>query len=129
MAGMMKHKKPRKFSQASMKSFTKKKPVPEPEDIFIFDSVEEKEMYERLKQQAIEEANLRKEALNHKFIKGKKYFISDKGNYKPEDNESFVFIYLKKQGRHHVFQHAAGGWLTTRTDQQLIGKKIQEVKP
>ena len=53
--------------------------------------------------------------------------MSDRGNFREQDNESRVFIYQGKQGKHHMFRHLAGGWLTTRTDVQLIGKKIEEV--
>ena len=32
-----------------------------------------------------------------------------------------------KQGKHHCFKETSGGWSRTYTDQQLIGKTIQEV--
>ena len=121
MTGMMKHKKACTFSQASMRQLI----PPKPEDIFT--SNEEHTLQERLARQAFEEAELRNKILNRKFTIGKKYFLIDKGNSKPQDNESHVFTYQGKQGKHHVFKHLLGGWITTRTDAQLIGKTIQEV--
>ena len=46
-----------------------------------------------------------------------------------ENNErSYVYRYVGKQGIHHCFREIHGGWSRTFTDPQLIGKKIQEVK-
>ena len=51
---------------------------------------------------------------------------SSSTGYKP-DNDGYKFYYEGKQGIHHVFREVIGGWITTRTDAQLIGEKIQEV--
>ncbi|MBQ3347097.1 MAG: hypothetical protein II876_04815 [Synergistaceae bacterium] len=39
----------------------------------------------------------------------------------------FVFRYERKEGIHHMFREATGGWRRTYTEAQLIGKKIKEV--
>ena len=71
------------------------------------------------------------------FEIGHFYFIKDKiktGMLKAGDTflnvstgYGCVFIYLGKQGKHHVFKSVRGGWSRTYTDAQLIGKLIQEV--
>lgn len=43
-------------------------------------------------------------------------------------DNSYVFRYVGKQGIHHCFREARGGWSRTYTDAQLIGKSIQEVE-
>ena len=40
---------------------------------------------------------------------------------------SYRFIYLHKNGKHHVFREINGGWTRTYTDAQLVGKRILEV--
>ena len=68
------------------------------------------------------------------FSKGKRYFIFDSGNgkgeadyIKPETGKGCIFVYLRKEGKHHIFREERGGWIRTYTDIQLIGKNIQEV--
>lgn len=69
------------------------------------------------------------------FIQGKRYRIWDSDNGGKSDSDYFnpltgkgcVFIYLRQEGKHHVFREERGGWTRTYTDVQLIGKKIQEV--
>ena len=41
--------------------------------------------------------------------------------------DGFIFRYERKEGIHHIFREAAGGWLRTYTDAQLVGKNILEV--
>ena len=43
------------------------------------------------------------------------------------DERDYTFIYLRKEGIHHVFREINGGWTRTYTDAQLVGKKIIEV--
>ena len=69
----------------------------------------------------------------HSFILGKRYYIQE-GNpspyefeFNPLNGKGCIFIYLRKEGKHHVFREERGGWTRTYTDVQLIGKKIQEV--
>ena len=70
------------------------------------------------------------------FYNGKRYFIFDSGNgkdevnyiIKPETGKGCIFVYLRKEGKHHIFREVRGGWIRTYTDIQLIGKHIQEVK-
>ena len=72
---------------------------------------------------------------NYSFLKGHRYYISDSnvfddsGDMKPETGKGCVFIYLRKEGKHHLFKEECGGWSRTYTDIQLRGKKIKEVKP
>ena len=40
-----------------------------------------------------------------------------------------IFMFLRKEGIHHVFREVRGGWTRTYTDAQLVGKNIQEVEP
>ena len=70
------------------------------------------------------------------FKKGHKYIVSlpyaknqqiSKGGVNNTE-KGFVFVYERKEGRHHIFRESIGGWLRTYTDNQLIGKKITEVK-
>ena len=69
------------------------------------------------------------------FSKGKRYFIFDSGNAKgeadyirPETGKGCIFVYLRKEGKHHFFREERGKWIRTYTDIQLMGKNIQEVK-
>ena len=94
---------------------------------------------ERLEQKARELAQLRA-MMKHSFSAGLSYFICDKENpkcdsddfasndMKPETGKGCIFIYLRKEGRHHMFREKRGGWIRTYTDTQLMGKKIKEVK-
>lgn len=69
------------------------------------------------------------------FIQGKKYLILDTGNaVKPKEDflnpttgKGCTFIYLRKEGKHHIFKEERGGWTRTYTDNQLIGKHVKEV--
>ena len=69
------------------------------------------------------------------FVIGKCYKIFTASPYANNErhsqgtvwDKSFTLRYEGKQGIHHVFREVIGGWITTRTDQQLIGKKIMEV--
>ena len=71
-----------------------------------------------------------------KFSKGKRYLIFDSYNgkdevgyiIKPETGKGCIFVYLRKEGKHHIFREERGGWIRTYADIQLIGKNIQEVK-
>ena len=69
----------------------------------------------------------------HSFILGKRYCIQE-GNpspyefeFNPLNGKGCIFIYLRKEGKHHVFREERGGWIRTYTDNQLIGKYIKEV--
>ena len=66
--------------------------------------------------------------IKHKFTCGRKYSIrgKEKDTFK-ECEADCVFIYLRKEGRHHLFMAEGGGWTRTYTDAQLIGKHIKEV--
>ncbi len=71
------------------------------------------------------------------FIQGHSYIITASPRKKikpimgivdgPCWDRDYVFIYLRKDGKHHVFKEARGGWTRTYTDAQLVGKKILEV--
>ena len=68
------------------------------------------------------------------FSKGKRYFIFDSGNAKgeadyirPETGKGCIFVYLRKEGKHHIFREERGKWIRTYTDIQLMAKNIQEV--
>ncbi len=131
MTGMMKHRSPRKFSQAALRNVTQQKLMPRVEDLFdIIETPEEKAMRKRLHEKALKEAKLHSEILNHKFTIGKKYVVRDFAKAAKDSaltDKDEPFIYLGKQGKHHIFRHVAGGWTRTFTDPQLIGKFIQEV--
>ena len=81
----------------------------------------------------------RQKALQHHFTEGKCYRIfggSCLGSYDrktPSHGTSWerdcIFMFLRKEGIHHVFRSVKGGWTRTYTDAQLIGKNIQEVEP
>ena len=45
-----------------------------------------------------------------------------------DPEEGYAFIYLRKEGIHHIFQEAKNGWLRTYTDAQLVGKFVDEVR-
>ena len=65
------------------------------------------------------------------FISGSIYHIIDKGGQSKYDERSIFnsdYVYIGKNGKHHVFKNTLGNWLRTYTDFQLIGKTIQEVK-
>lgn len=70
-----------------------------------------------------------------KFIHGKKYCIIETGNsvkprgdlLNPTTGKGCIFIYERKEGKHHMFREERGGWTRTYTDNQLIGKHVKEV--
>ena len=69
-----------------------------------------------------------------KFSNGRRYFIFDSDNgkgesdyIKPESGKGCIFVYLRKEGKHHIFSEERGNWIRTYTDVQLMGKHIQEV--
>ena len=45
-----------------------------------------------------------------------------------DPEEGYAFIYLRKEGIHHIFREAKNGWLRTYTDAQLVGKFVDEVR-
>ena len=48
--------------------------------------------------------------------------------FNPQYGTLCVFRYEGKAGIHHCFREERGGWTRTYTDQQLLGKKIEEVQ-
>ena len=73
------------------------------------------------------------EKIHFTFSKGKRYFIFDSDNgrgeadyIKPETGKGCIFVYLRKEGKHHIFREERGKWIRTYTDVQLMGKHIQE---
>lgn len=76
----------------------------------------------------------RPQTKTYSFEKGHCYSIVD-GGWKnkacdlisPISGWNCVFKYKGKEGIHHVFTEARGGWTRTYTDAQLIGKLIKEV--
>ena len=81
------------------------------------------------------ELNERQKSIPKHFVEGKCYKIYDKGsNYKKTSLSGTtwdcdcIFMFLRKDGIHHVFRDVKGGWTRTFTDAQLCGKKIQEVE-
>lgn len=73
--------------------------------------------------------------VSHSFVKGACYSIFDSGNGTKDTYESMnpttgkgcIFIYIRKDGKHHIFREQRGGWTRTYTDVQLMGKHVQEV--
>ncbi len=62
------------------------------------------------------------------FLEGHCYSIySSQYGSSAAFERSYCFIFLRKEGIHHVFREAHGGWTRTYTDPQLIGKEIREV--
>ena len=61
------------------------------------------------------------------FVRGKRYEIRGSMRGSREADASWmshtVVTYLRKEGSHHVFR-GPGGWLTTWTDAQLVGKRV-----
>lgn len=87
----------------------------------------------REEQKAREREELRKKMF-HSFTAGKGYLIFDSDNakgdseyMKPETGKGCIFVYIRKEGKHHVFSEKRGGWIRTYTDIQLMGKNIKEV--
>ncbi len=82
----------------------------------------------------------RQKSLHKHFTKGKCYRIYYDGYQNSYDRkflstgtssweQSCIFMFLRKDGIHHVFREVRGGWIRTYTDAQLVGKNIQEVEP
>ena len=46
----------------------------------------------------------------------------------PKSGNFCIFKYIGQSGIHHKFIETKGGWTRTYTNQQLIGKKIEEIK-
>lgn len=73
--------------------------------------------------------------VSHSFVKGACYSIFDSGNgtkdtyetMNPTTGKGCIFIYIRKDGKHHIFREQRGGWIRTYTDVQLMGKHVQEV--
>ena len=77
-------------------------------------------------------ATVKAPATRAAFIQGHSYRIwaeTREGKPSKYENEDrlCVFVFLRKEGKHHVFREARGGWTRTYTDAQLVGKKILEV--
>ena len=82
----------------------------------------------------------RQKAIQRHFIEGKYYKIYGSGQLGSHvrKTSSFgsttweydcIFMFLRKEGIHHIFREIRGGWTRTYTDAQLVGKNIQEVQP
>lgn len=75
----------------------------------------------------------RKSVPDFSFNKGSRYRICDSelgfagDTFNPLTGNGCVFIYLRKDGKHHIFREQRGGWTRTYTNVQLMGKKIKEV--
>ena len=113
---------------SEVNNYNKLKPAPKPDDLFTPDkNFDVTKVRQRLDKQKAEDAKKRKEALNHKFIHGNKYFIHDSSVTNSWEKDAYIFTYQGKQGKHHVFRETRGNWTQTYTDAQLVGKKVQEV--
>ena len=81
----------------------------------------------------------RQKAIRRHFTEGKCYRIFggvQPGSYNKKAvstgtswERDCIFMFLRKDGIHHVFREVRGGWTRTYTDAQLVGKNIQEVQP
>ena len=83
----------------------------------------------------------RQRAIQQHFTEGKCYKIYGGGQLGSYDGRKVsassgatwerdcIFMFLRKDGIHHVFREVRGGWTRTYTDAQLVGKNIQEVQP
>ena len=103
--------------------------------IFAFLKAQDWDRIEFLKAQKVAEKIKGK---HFDFAEGKCYRIFDTRNPKTcavqkvsspvgqSWEKEFIFMFLRKDGIHHVFREISGGWIRTYTDAQLIGKKIQE---
>lgn len=80
----------------------------------------------------------RQKAIQRHFTEGKCYRIFGGGYLESYNRKSSsmgttwecdcIFMFLRKEGIHHVFREVRGGWTRTYTDAQLVGKNIQEVQ-
>ena len=89
--------------------------------------------FDAIRQKDLQKLEAQKAKIFHSFILGKRYCIQE-GNpspyefeFNPLNGKGCIFIYLRKEGKHHVFREERGGWIRTYTDNQLIGKYIKEV--
>ena len=83
----------------------------------------------------------RQKAIQRHFTEGKCYKIYGGGQLGSYDGRKVsassgtawerdcIFMFLRKEGIHHMFREVRGGWTRTYTDAQLVGKNIQEVQP
>ena len=77
----------------------------------------------------------RQKSIQRHFIEGKCYKIygGSYGRKTPSQGATWerdcIFMFLRKEGIHHMFREVRGGWTRTYTDAQLVGKNIQEVQP
>ena len=83
----------------------------------------------------------RQKAIKRHFTEGKCYKIYGNGQLGSYDGRKVsassgaawerdcIFMFLRKEGIHHIFREVRGGWTRTYTDAQLVGKNIQEVQP
>lgn len=81
----------------------------------------------------------RQKSIQQHFTKGKCYRIYGRcclGSYERKNSSQgttwerdCIFMFLRKEGVHHMFREVRGGWTRTYTDAQLVGKNIQEVQP
>ena len=84
----------------------------------------------------------RRRAMVHHFKEGHCYRISstcsvsNSGAKAPKMASAGIswerqctFVFLRKDGKHHIFRELNGGWTRTYTDAQLIGKSVTEVLP
>lgn len=84
--------------------------------------------------EALRKAEDNNNLVSHSFVKGACYSIFDTANGKdtyetmnPTTGKGCIFIYIRKDGKHHIFREQRGGWTRTYTDVQLMGKHVQEV--
>ena len=81
------------------------------------------------------DASYTKKDAEFSFTKGRRYRICDSfssldddyATLNPTTGAGCIFIYLRKEGKHHMFREERGGWNRTYTDKQLQGKHIREV--
>ena len=84
----------------------------------------------------------KRKAMVHNFIPNHVYriysasYASNSGNTAPKLasagiawEKQCIFVFLRKEGKHHIFRELKGGWTRTYTDAQLIGKSVTEVLP
>ena len=83
----------------------------------------------------------RQKSIQRHFTEGKCYKIYGSGQLGSYDGRKVsassgaawerdcIFMFLRKEGIHHMFREVRGGWTRTYTDAQLVGKNIQEVQP
>ena len=82
----------------------------------------------------------RQKALQRHFTEGKCYRIYEGSRQTSSHDKKIplqgaswehdcIFMFLRKEGIHHMFREVRGGWSRTYTDAQLVGKNIQEVEP